>query len=124
MLLKIQYSDKSRGADGPAEYGMIEIQAEIKSNQLAFDGTQIGDFEILDNGKATLSVGPQKILGKVKDLDTPYAVTKKILGEDGKCIGFEVVAIIRKKFLFVERPIALISRDKIGASTLKKRKAH
>eukprot|EP01134_Creolimax_fragrantissima_P003394 CFRG3394T1 len=112
-------SQSAHGKTGLLEYGIIEIQGEVKSHEPSFDGAYIGELEVMENGQASLVIGPQKIIGKAKDLDCPYAVTRKLIGEDGKNRGYEVVAIVRRKFLFVNRPIAVIRKEMIGCSSLK-----
>ncbi|XP_065064902.1 chromosome transmission fidelity protein 8 homolog [Rhopilema esculentum] len=112
------------------EWGMVELQGALESqDDIGFNGLYIGDLHFDDKGIPNLIIGHHLLVGKVVELEKPFAVLKK----NGKMQGmtneiensmdidnqdkeneksenkYEVVAFVKKKIIFKNRPRPIIT---------------
>ena len=83
-------------ADELKEYFMFEMQGEIEYCD-TLDGVHLGKFEEIGQ-KCRLTIGNHILRGKVEELQKPMLFIQK---KSGTLVA---VGIIKKKFIFSERP--------------------
>jgi hypothetical protein len=91
------------------EYFMFEMQGEIEYCD-KLDGIHLGKFEELGQ-KCKLTIGNHILRGKIEDLPKPLLLIQK---QSGNLIA---TGIIKKKYLFSERPAPIpdFTKQKIKA---------
>lgn len=123
-------------SDRGSEWGLVELQGELETrDQIPFDSMHIGDLHFdCVRGMPSLIVGHHLLTGKVVDLEKPFAVLRKKSAahvqrdhcawsnsgmelESGigmqvehKNTEYEVIAIIKKKIIFKNRPKPIITK--------------
>ena len=90
------------GQDIP-EWAIIELQGQIIARKGSFEDETIGPLSI-ENDLATLIIGNHKLNGKVHKLKKPLAVVHR-----GTTEGLPIIAVIRHKVVFPDRPQILFS---------------
>lgn len=105
MQLIVKLSETS------SEWGLVELQGVLETHgDQSMDGQYIGDLHFTGT-TPNLIVGHHLLTGKVVNLDKPLAVMKNTKGE-GKERQFEIVATIKKKIIFRNRPKPLVGLKK------------
>lgn len=90
---------------GVEEWALIELQGSITSKTQSFDSQTIGPLTIEDN-IGTLVIGNHKLTGVVSSLKNPLIVVQK-----GTTDGLPVIAVIRRRILFQDRPEILFPKS-------------
>jgi len=76
-----------------------------------FDGISLGELTSYEGG-ASLIIAGHELEGKVVNLDKPLAVLcKDCSSVDGNVVSWKVVGLVRRKFLFVTKPKATITKN-------------
>mmetsp|Transcript_72929 Transcript_72929/g.229541 ORF Transcript_72929/g.229541 Transcript_72929/m.229541 type:complete len:134 (-) Transcript_72929:91-492(-) len=106
------------------EWAMVELQGDIQvhDTSLLQNGLDVAAMCLsTQGGGLTMTIGYHQLDGKKVPLKKPLAILskKKLGGEDSKEVEYEAIGILRHKFLFKNRPKALISKPE---STAKKQK--
>lgn len=91
--------------DGVTEWYMLELQGKIYCNNNDFNDKSFGPLTF-NGDNAKLTVGNHQMRGKLHRLSTPLAVMRR-----GTADGVEIVAVIRKKVVFSDRPIILFPEN-------------
>ena len=99
-----------RISDSPDEWGLVELQGVIETkNNIPYDNLRIGDLHYTaGSNNASLVIGHHLLTGTVVTLDPPLAVLKKRLVSEESVTEYVVVAFIKKKLLFRNRPKPLV----------------
>ncbi|KAL6764416.1 hypothetical protein V8C86DRAFT_2475701 [Haematococcus lacustris] len=102
---------------GVAEWALIELQGRLKHVQ--GEDELISEIGMLLSPVAKpdciqLTIGYHQIEGKRVSLKKPFAILQRVgsVGESAADVKYEVVGVIRSKFLFKTRPTALISKPR------------
>lgn len=90
---------------GTTEWYMLELQGKIYCNDNDFNDKSFGPLSF-NGDQAMLTVGNHQMKGKVHRLNTPLAAVRR-----GTADGVEIVAVIRKKVVFSDRPIILFPEN-------------
>ncbi|CAI8010229.1 Chromosome transmission fidelity protein 8 homolog, partial [Geodia barretti] len=110
----------------PGEWGLVELQGQLETRDGApFDGMHMGDLHFDAQGTPSLIIGHHLLTGKVVELDKPLAVLAKRSSKDwgvanndtmdhagnqeSGMIEYEIMALVRKKILFKNRPKPIIT---------------
>ncbi len=100
-----------RISDSPDEWGIVELQGEIQTNNnIPYDNLRIGDLHYTTGSTtASLIIGHHLVTGTVVTLDPPLAVLRKniVAGESSRT-EYVVAAFVKKKLLFKNRPKPLV----------------
>ncbi|KAI8615721.1 hypothetical protein BC830DRAFT_1228834 [Chytriomyces sp. MP71] len=114
--------------DGSASaWALIEVQGSVDG---AAPGARMGTVHFDENNQPLLQVGRHRLKGVRVPLDMPFAVLRR-QKKDGNSMDadcgnegrpHEVVCVVRFKYLFKERPVAVLSETNVGLSGLAKRK--
>lgn len=109
MLIPIHYVPSTSGGNnvhGSKEWAMVELQGEIvrKDGDPNSGGYNLGSFSRSKTGNLLLTIGYHQLEGSEQKLKKPFAIIQK---EES---AFKVVGFITKKYLFKQRPRALISK--------------
>ena len=109
MLIPIHHIPSTTGVDnshGTKEWAMVELQGEIvrKDGDPNSGGYNLGSFSRSKTGNLLLTIGYHQLEGVEQKLKKPFAIIQK---EDS---AFHVVGFVTKKYLFKQRPRALISK--------------
>lgn len=122
------------------EWGLVELQGQLETrDQVPLDSMHIGDLHFDNRGIPNLILGHHLLTGKVVELEKPFAILKKTIGDTadtaesvadcpmdlGSCVGVNsdadvavkgpcteycVVALISKKIIFKNRPKPIITK--------------
>ena len=97
------------------EWVIVELQAFLENVPEELAGVHIGDLHYVHGKTPTLIIGHYVLQGKWTVIDKPFAVMKKqknIVHDGLTCeeekLRYEVVAIVRKKLVFRNRPRPII----------------
>lgn len=94
---------------GTKEWAMVELQGEIvrKDGDPNAGGYDLGSFSRSKTGGLLLTIGYHQLEGAEQKLKKPFAIIQR----EEKT--FNVVGFVTKKYLFKQRPRALISKPKM-----------
>ncbi|PVG04046.1 hypothetical protein CPB86DRAFT_778283 [Serendipita vermifera] len=97
---------------GPKDYAIIELQGsfEIEGD---YSGQSIGILDMSNSSKPTLRVGHHLLEGKIATLAKPLALLCSGSNEETSPtspICLNMVAIIRKKIVFSNRPTPIVGQ--------------
>lgn len=109
MIIPIHHIPSATDVDsehGTKEWAMVELQGEIvrKDGDPNSGGYDLGSFSRSKTGNLLLTIGYHQLEGSEQKLKKPFAIIQK---EES---SFKVVGFITKKYLFKQRPRALISK--------------
>lgn len=110
MYIQLETSD----SDLP-EWVFVELQGELVFRQGSHvQGLDIGKLEE-DNGNFSLTIGNNRLKGKLKALPKPMIVTRRAKADavtDGEASSatLQIAAIVRRKLVFNSRPFPIIER--------------
>ena len=97
-------------SDGPKEWTMIEMQGMLQARDSSdsLDGLDIGNLQMKKGDKnVSLTVGNQRLEGKIVDLSSPLAVMLKGRSEPlqggQSATEYSIAGIIKKKIVFNHR---------------------
>lgn len=93
--------------DGPMDWTAIELQGFMEArNGTTVNGLPVGDLARKGEKGVTLTVGNQRLDGKIVECKQPIAVMSRIegSGEGGSAGEFEIAGFIRRKMVFLHRP--------------------
>lgn len=101
------------------EWGLIELQGFLQTEEENLAGLRIGDLHFDDKGIAYLIVGHHVLTGKIAPLSKPFAVIKKKpkhtvdemeVDDENKSqeTSYEIVAFLNQKIIFKNRPRPII----------------
>ena len=126
MIIPFSYS-----CDEGKKWVLIELQGIVESKEgKGVAGQELGELTFQD-GAPHLTIGRHKLKGKTIKLGKPLMLTQRVGSvdtksmetkenvEDGEakdhesCIKYDIVAVIREKYLFDSRPHPLISTSLI-----------
>jgi chromosome transmission fidelity protein 8 len=107
MIIPILSGESTQEGQLP-EWAMVELQGEIvrKDGDPNAGGYDLGSFSVSKTGNIQLTIGYHQLEGVEQKLKKPYAIIQK--SEDNS--SYIVVGYITKKYLFKQRPRALISK--------------
>ena len=88
---------------GIPQWAIIELQGQVTARTGSFEGESIGPLTI-ENDHATLTIGNHMLNGKVHKLKKPLAVVQR-----GTTEGLPIIAVIRHKVVFSDRPQILFT---------------
>eukprot|EP00729_Bicosta_minor_P002072 gene2072-20694_t len=106
------------------EWVMLELQGTVETvdKGARFDGGSLGTLHYdKSSGAPVLEVGHHQVKGKEVKLKKTLAVMKKQEGElteEGTNTSYDVIALIKKKIIFMTRPHSLIGGAHKGLSTV------
>ena len=110
MLLEVQSNSDCK------EYCIIELQGEVHHEAGLKQGFCVGTLTALgekEEGTVHLQIGYHRLEGKHVPLKNPIALLKRREARedsDRRCPDFYVDGQIRSKYIFKDRPKALISQ--------------
>eukprot|EP00123_Amoebidium_parasiticum_P009845 comp19745_c0_seq1/m.23563 comp19745_c0_seq1/g.23563 ORF comp19745_c0_seq1/g.23563 comp19745_c0_seq1/m.23563 type:complete len:125 (-) comp19745_c0_seq1:262-636(-) len=123
VMIPVQFD---RHGTGLQEWGLVELQGELvtKGN---YAGRPFGEFYFDEKGDPHIVVAYHHLVGKKQALDEPFAVMQKVhqpqndTMEDGPTAvkEYQVVALIKHKYVFKNRPQAIIKDELKGKASLK-----
>ena len=95
-------------SDFPGEWGIVELQGVLETRRgRSFEGLHIGDLHFNTiTGTASLIVGHHLLTGKTVKLDKPLGVLRK---SSSAATEYSVVALVRRKIVFKNRPKPIVS---------------
>mmetsp|Transcript_13351 Transcript_13351/g.18242 ORF Transcript_13351/g.18242 Transcript_13351/m.18242 type:complete len:137 (+) Transcript_13351:168-578(+) len=111
------------------EWAMLEFQGEIEpqDSNVLLNNLDVGTLCKVSEKKIKLTCGYHEVEGSLVDLKKPIAILKKRLKQNAEaldteviCEAFDIVGVVRKKYMFKHRPKALISKPE---ATKKQRRA-
>lgn len=94
--------------DGPRDWTIVELQGvlEARDPSQCIDSMVLGNVQRKGQKGVILTVGNQRMDGKVVELKQPLAIMER-KGKDGEALGgeqdFEVVGFVRRKIVFLHR---------------------
>ncbi len=95
------------GLDGLKEWTMMELQGSLEARDVTVnvDGLPLGDLAKKGEKAVTLTIGNQRMDGKLVDIKQPLTIMKRKESDDGNsnAVEFELVGIIRRKLVFLHR---------------------
>eukprot|EP00039_Didymoeca_costata_P028298 m.20597 g.20597 ORF g.20597 m.20597 type:complete len:114 (+) comp6893_c0_seq1:142-483(+) len=98
---------------------VIELQGVIESRDKdPFDGGQLGNLKILEDGTPQLTIGHHQLKGQYVKLKKPFAVLKRQKANGST--SFDILNVIKKKIVFQTRPHSLIAPAYRGLSSILK----
>uniref|UniRef100_A0A7S1MTE7 Chromosome transmission fidelity protein 8 n=1 Tax=Hemiselmis andersenii TaxID=464988 RepID=A0A7S1MTE7_HEMAN len=98
MLIKV-------AEDGPKEWTAIELQGLMEPREgESLGGLPLGELARKGDKGVSLTVGNQRLDGKVVELGEPLAVMEKRQGEGAAAGEYLVVGWVRRKVVFMHRP--------------------
>uniref|UniRef100_A0A183C397 Ctf8 n=1 Tax=Globodera pallida TaxID=36090 RepID=A0A183C397_GLOPA len=106
-----------KNADNLTEWMIIELQGtiELGPGARSLEGQRLGQLEWGADWKcASLTLGHQLLEGRLEELEKPYLVLNRDslslrkACEEQKVKQCDVVAVVRKKLVFSERPKPII----------------
>jgi hypothetical protein len=99
--------------DGLKEWTMMELQGilEARDVTISVDSLPLGDLAKKGEKGVTLTIGNQRMDGKLVDLKQPFTIMKRKeteaisnqKGESNIVAEFEIAGIIRRKLVFLHR---------------------
>eukprot|EP00890_Picochlorum_soloecismus_P003542 jgi/Picsp_1/4189/NSC_01698-R1_chromosome transmission fidelity protein 8 homolog len=104
------------------EWAMIELQGEIVRNEgdPNAGGYDVGVFSKSPSGALVLTIGYHQLEGAEQPLKKPFVVIEKSKEDEFTGVAMEgasdcpsaykAIGIVRKKYLFKQRPRALITK--------------
>ncbi|KAI8101823.1 hypothetical protein M9434_006888 [Picochlorum sp. BPE23] len=97
------------------EWAMVELQGEIvrKDGDPNTGGYDVGSFSRSKTGGLVLTIGYHQLEGAEEKLKKPFAIIQKNTSEDmaqEQARSYQVIGFVTKKYLFKQRPRALISK--------------
>eukprot|EP00877_Chromochloris_zofingiensis_P000855 jgi/Chrzof1/10770/Cz05g11170.t1 len=96
------------------EWGLVELQGkiEILQESLAEANFPVGTLQLSSSNKdvVQLTIGYHQLEGKRVPLKKPIAILEKDNNDSSGNTKYNVVGVVRQKYLFKTRPRALISK--------------
>jgi hypothetical protein len=110
----VQLIIENEGTEINSELLLLDFQGAFES-ELPLEGQSLGQLTLQDD-KATLVVGRQKISGKRQKLSNPVCIIRKVLGSSNTetCRYVFENKIIKTKIVFSSRPIHSVSKEHQG----------
>lgn len=97
---------------GANETVIIELQGSIEIQGEKF-GQLIGNLDVTNVEKPTLKIAHHLLEGKLVKLQRPLAV---LLRNDGGPVSFDMVAIVKQKLVFSQRPVPIVGASAVALS--------
>ena len=113
-----------RLSDGCEEWYIVELQGILETkDDLSLSNLWIGDLHFDTDGRPQMIIGHHLLSGSFVTLDKPLAVMKKKAGavisaeemesdleSDETKTSYEIIALVKKKLLFKNRPKPIVSK--------------
>lgn len=109
--------------DDPKEWALVELQGFLETDHEDLAGLHIGDLHFDTRGVPNLIIGHHVLQGKVTKIDKPFAVMKKkrnnsmneevmeLTDKNKTGTSYDVVAIVKSKIIFKNRPRPIIVKQ-------------
>jgi len=102
--------------ENPSEWTLVELQGELQARGKdtdilsgdGFGGLEMGNLSLNKEGKAILHIGNAMLEGSSLPIPKPLVITKK--RQVGDQATLEVVGVIRKKYIFKQRPVTIVPK--------------
>jgi len=108
MQILIQLSDQCE------EWCIVELQGILETKDgVSLANLWIGDLHFDDGGRPQLIIGHHLLTGSCVKLDKPLAVMRKITKQREdieNCTSYEIMALVKRKIIFKNRPKPIISK--------------
>ncbi|KAL0476573.1 hypothetical protein AKO1_006075 [Acrasis kona] len=129
-MTEIKIEKQTAFTDGQLNYWQIlEMQGKLepRTEDGKLDNVVLGQLTVSTKSekdkqiRAELVIGKQRCEGKQVQLKKPYVVLKKKQSSEGGDTEYEIIAVVKDKYLFRHRPTPLSPSQQSPTSSPKKR---
>jgi chromosome transmission fidelity protein 8 len=140
MVRVIVQRDVDDLAEQESKWVMLELQGELEGQSVELASSKLGDLDLdeqvphrplpkcvhstltfTQTGFATLRIGHHLLSGKRIKLQKPIAVCRlqSCVGSGDYASQCTVMTLVREKYMFKDRPTAILSQDQKGLTVIR-----
>ncbi|KAI7904482.1 Ctf8-domain-containing protein [Cokeromyces recurvatus] len=104
---------------------LLDFQGSFHvKDEVNLDNLKVGDLT-LEQDSAILVIGHHRLVGKKVQLTKPFAVihkneTNAMVDEEEEEVSYDVVKILKEKYIFTNRPGLIVQENRRGLSRMDK----